>query len=1332
MPDLESALAVKERPDGLLEQVGNFDLASAVPAPNIPEISAPKGPATYSPELTPAQKAQAVVELSYREKGQNVPFALKADWMLTSPQSEAISKTIIAPEFTVWQGFRGAIQNRGQFDLLSNILKGVIEPEKTKKFTQDIPGVSNLPQWAQTTMGIVEDILGTGVVAGVKAAVRNDLLAKNITRKVDLAAEEFAQENMASLLPAGPVTEDVIKNQLKQGFKTEFFRKATALQAEITASEGSIGEASLTGGPSILQAYAQRKGLLSLVFDEMKALDTAGALRIPKIGETVQFISKDAATNQMVTKEGIIKAIEGQRALILLDGRAVVAGLSQIVQPPTEQAITPDVSSEAPVQQPEQITPLKPNEPMDLSNLPQLQKQINAMEDRVMKVNISKDTLNEIENIRESLRHRIQKYNDNYLKEELTGIPSFYITKSGGIKPDQILDELRNNYGIDLRDEVALKEYLQELEATKKSLEADIEAVKPGFITKRETTLLADKVKAVEMGFRAGKTKTKVEVAKTQTELIDMIEQSGISADDRAKFMRLVKNIQTPLQLEGILPEVIDRLLIIRGKAERTGLLDDIKKLFSDQPTESLPIQYKDQIEAIKAKIDPRQQSLGTKQKIESLRVFVKRMEEEGEDINIPEYKLDLLEKTSLDELDNSELEALKESIEQLYHQGRIYNKLFTLQKNQTFEEVTKNTVSDILKGKELSEDSAFVKAIREHNKSFTKAKLETIRNFIYANLRPELMINMLGKVPTEIIFKPLVKADTSEITEGEKHTLKLWESQKAINIPQAYIKKVTIGKYKDITKNNALFIYANSRNEGQLAHLYASGITEEDIQDFTNFLSPDERQAVENLWEYYNSEQWPRLDEVYSKINGAHLGKEESYFPIMNLENVAESYSKELESEMMKRFHLKQAGVTKGFTKGRVASQKAFSNFDYFGTIIKNHEQVEHYIAFAETVRDTNKILRNPDIRAAIIQKYGKEYLKILDTWLKDVAYGGDRAINNMLDKFASFLTQNYVTSVLGYNVLSASKSLVSFLTGVDQIGPAEVTWALGKYMQHPVKLTQFVYSKSDMMKHRDFTQEKEFKNILAGREAFLGQAKMWQKFKEWSSVPMMISDKITVIPLWYAAYKNVLDKGNILTDPNLEQKAIEEADRVIRRTQPMGRALHLPETFRGGAFQRAYTLFTNQLNQNFNREYEQTSAFLDKKIKASEWLRTQLTLVVLSGLLIGFISRKRFPTPKEMIYDSISQLSGGVFLIGNIADAVAMGLLTKRFADVGKAVAPKSFGTLTELGNAAIAKTGRGRFKHITAAAGALAGFPYIQAGRTIETLKDVYDVMEEGMGQ
>ena len=90
MFDLNTAVAVREREDGLLERP-TFDLTTAKPVEQ--EIRAAKpGEHPYTP---PANKDRATVELMFKESGQKVPIGLQAEWVLTSEPLLTVEKNIL-------------------------------------------------------------------------------------------------------------------------------------------------------------------------------------------------------------------------------------------------------------------------------------------------------------------------------------------------------------------------------------------------------------------------------------------------------------------------------------------------------------------------------------------------------------------------------------------------------------------------------------------------------------------------------------------------------------------------------------------------------------------------------------------------------------------------------------------------------------------------------------------------------------------------------------------------------------------------------------------------------------------------------------------------------------------------------------------------------------------------------------------------------------------------------------------------------------------------------------------------------------------------------------
>ena len=172
--DLELAIAVREREDGLLER-DTFDLSTAQPT----EASYTSGPNRYSPPLSPEQKAQAVVALSYREKGEQVPLGLKADWVLSSPTAKMITSNIlgalltggIVPAYNALKGIANAASPNSDVGkmIFDSAYKGLAENQEVENLGGAAAKAYPNAPWVITgTMGAVAEmlILAPGIIKG--------------------------------------------------------------------------------------------------------------------------------------------------------------------------------------------------------------------------------------------------------------------------------------------------------------------------------------------------------------------------------------------------------------------------------------------------------------------------------------------------------------------------------------------------------------------------------------------------------------------------------------------------------------------------------------------------------------------------------------------------------------------------------------------------------------------------------------------------------------------------------------------------------------------------------------------------------------------------------------------------------------------------------------------------------------------------------------------------------------------------------------------------------------------------------------------------------------
>ena len=689
---------------------------------------------------------------------------------------------------------------------------------------------------------------------------------------------------------------------------------------------------------------------------------------------------------------------------------------------------------------------------------------------------------------------------------------------------------------------------------------------------------------------------------------------------------------------------------------EIKGMINDLRDI--SQHLGVLPVDYQDAVKEILNQYDIPEQ--GFKRSTKTLAVrdarrrYIQEMEDAGEEVNIPEDELDLLEKITPNEMTVDDLRRVHLTLKRLYYQGKIKNKLIAGREARELEETVTQGVEEITKGEGLSEENNVVKILKEQNKGLAKINWDGLKKFVYEHLRPEVMIEGLDGwkkgTNTAVIWDPIFEAFKKEELDSEASFQKIKKIMEPLDIKNAYTKKYVVGQFKEMTKANAYFVYANSFNQHNYEALLNTGFTEQDIVDVENFLSPAEKGAIQDLLKYYADEQYAALDKVYVELNGTHMSKEEFYFPMLNLES-KNGMLKDLEDQILKRFHFKGAAVATGFTKGRVSHRSGYQTMDFFGTVMKNWEQVHHYMAYAPAIRDTRKYLGNLDIKKAIDQKFGRGYYDILQKFLKDVAYGGEQGLLTEREKIFQRLRTNYMKAVLSINLLSALRQTFGFLPAMHFVGKTAVMKSLLKYSSNPARWWKFCDNKSPICRFRAFSTEREMREMIARRspehrlQKFTGATAL----TEYGMLPMVYTDKVIAHMVWLAAYDSTIARGGS------EAAAVAFGDEALRRTQNMGDLIFLPDVFRGTVWEKALTMFKNENNQNFNLNYEN---MMKTKAGQQNWMHFLdgiIFLLVIPALLYGLSARKRTDqSAGEVVNDMAAQGLGGLIWIGDAMNLV------------------------------------------------------------------------------
>ena len=824
---------------------------------------------------------------------------------------------------------------------------------------------------------------------------------------------------------------------------------------------------------------------------------------------------------------------------------------------------------------------------------------------------------------------------------------------------DYLIELLKNKEGrkiVDMFSDVyyerEYKKYVKET-AEEEGVEFDVE--------KLEKQVASDNQKYINSLMRAagksavlspGKVK---KIIREETGLIkygDMVtEEDALKAQLKAEAKGAKKGYEI-----GKAEERLRARIRADVKREISSLLRDIKSL----PTKRLPIEYKEQIEAIKSQYDLSKRTTKTLAQRESTKAFVQRMKEQGEPINIPEEELSMLDRIPLNDLTLDDLREIHNTVMRLYHLGSLKNKLLVAQADREYEDVVKEALNNITEGKGLAEEHSVIKALKTENPDAAKYVGQKIFDYIAMHLRPEIMWNSLDGfdqgINTRIGWDPMNRAEYVKIDGVKAGIDKVKEIFGKINWQSFVSKKYNIGRFKDMTMNNALHIYANSFNPYNLAHLAGSGLTDEDLAAIEKAIPENLKKAAKELIAWYDEVQYPSIDAIYAEIEGVHLPKQENYFPIDYLEDI--TYDKEIEKYILQKNYLRRPGVEKGFTKERVSSDKGFQKFSFIDTVVRNLNKVEHYKAFAREVRDLNKFLSDPRIRHAIQENFGDKYYNILQKWMKDVAYGGNRQMLSAVDQVARFLRVNYGIFALGLNLRTVGKQAVGLLQGIGYVGEANGIMGCAEYLVNPFKANDFVKEKSPLMKNRQMRQEREFQDMIAKRSAAakVGKAGKLDVLQQATVAPIYLVDRAVANCVWLGGYRGKIRDGMS------EEEACAFADRAVRRTQPMGGYIHLPDIFRGNEFMKQFTIFKGHVNKFFNLEYETIMRKAKGKDSWPEFYRKLFWFLLLPAYAIGSIDRQRLSrNAGEFIGDIAIQASNSLFLTEEIVKALATGYMPR-----------------------------------------------------------------------
>lgn len=308
------------------------------------------------------------------------------------------------------------------------------------------------------------------------------------------------------------------------------------------------------------------------------------------------------------------------------------------------------------------------------------------------------------------------------------------------------------------------------------------------------------------------------------------------------------------------------------------------------------------------------------------------------------------------------------------------------------------------------------------------------------------------------------------------------------------------------------------------------------------------------------------------------------------------------------------------GYTESRTAYK---GPLDLAGNFMPSKIQAMiHDVAFREAINNARKLIDNPDFMASMKQKWSAEYADLLPGWLKDIAnpHKIDDTYAQGTTRFLAGLRQNITSTLIALNIGTVMKHGSTALlmsaerVGVGKFGKAAADLGMAAIKESAKDLWRstdqrpekaFIESLQDVMdsgnkgdQTRDFilqssavmrNRQRQFTDSIRGAYETSSEAGTVQSLKDFRQaamnfgrIPVALSDAVSAMPTWLAAYKEAFARGVEHDD------AVFIADKEVSRAHGSSFIGDKPRVLRTGEAMRWVTPLYNFWNHMANNYFQ------------------------------------------------------------------------------------------------------------------------------------------------
>jgi len=699
--------------------------------------------------------------------------------------------------------------------------------------------------------------------------------------------------------------------------------------------------------------------------------------------------------------------------------------------------------------------------------------------------------------------------------------------------------------------------------------------------------------------------------------------------------------------------QMLSSALLAEAKAANddvTAAQSRMAKVAKAKTMKSVDQDYLEQAQSLLEAVDLRPRSQRAIDRQAKWAAWAEQQRAAGHDVVVPDSYAATLEGQHWSRMSVEGLLGLDEAVQQVMHLGRFKQTLLDGKERRDFDQVVQEAVNGAgnIKGPPPADLASpdFLDSIR-NKLSFVDAallKLETIFDWLDGG-NPNGVFN-------RIVFRPLAKAQAREqdmLHDYYGRIKALFEAVPAEQVQRwndktlpPFIDRFT-GRPMRMDRQQVVAMALNIGNEGNLQRLTDGyGINAEALQSYLNdTLTAEEWQFVQGVWDTIDT-LWPEIEALERRVNGVAPDKVEArgfttphgemrggYYPAV-YDTTRDRQAGENADKASDLFAAKatRANTRASSTKARAEKVSRPLNFD-LGVINRHLGEVIHDMTHREAVMQAWKFLSSSRIQSAVDAALGHHITNQFKPWVKFIAnsWAMDQAGNEGLVKIIRRARTNTTMVGMGFRATTIISQVAGYTNSMEVVGAKAMAKAMVHFLQHPVQVSRSVLEKSDEVRQRMDTMDRDIKaeveRLAANNPASRFLAKV-NDGKQFAFHFIGLMDRVVSIPTWLAGYNNALEAGAS------EEDAIYAGDKAVRVSQGAGAAKDLAAVQRGtGALGEAGKLLTmfysfNSMQYQRERTLARDAMGADDRVKrVTPRLMARATVLFLIGPLLTEVMR-------------------------------------------------------------------------------------------------------------